>query len=820
MQRFHLLYVAPTVLLLALATWPLISGDETLYIRDVLTGHYPMKVAQAEALRHAKTWHGVMPLVDPYRAGGQPLLGNPNAVPLYPDNLLYLTASPLWALNAHFWLHLLLAPFAVAWLGRAWGLRREAAWAAGVCYAASGFFLSLFNLYNLVAGAALAPAFIAACLDAGGRRGGPPKPRTAAAAGLLWALLLLAGDPLFAGLALLSAGLAMAMHQERPAAGRNRPAGLRLTAAIGIGTLVAAPMLVEFLRILPLSFRGYWQYTIGAALAQSWDPRSLVEWLLPFCFGRPDFTFWGMKFHGGNPPLFYSLYPGLLALALVLLAGRPRQWRGPRAWSWAVAGLGLFFATGAWNPIVRWLYHLPGASVLRYPVKMWLAVALGAALLCGLGCERLLAGERRRFGRILAAMTLFYAVVSWLLLRMPAALDSVLRGLDPRRLAGPLFDSQRLDWAWHGFLSVAVLLVFGAILVFVLRRNASAGCALLLAVHVAAQCFLLQPLYDSDAAEYYAEPPSAVLDLVPQDALVVHGGNGDLFGKLAGTRSSGSPLELFPDARFFWLARVHFAQLYPFSGIQWGRRYAFNHSPEGLDTFFVISLARAVEHMHDAERLRILRAAGVDVLLLDRELDDAAREQVRLRAAFPASPPGSGRPGGSPIDLYVYEVQAGLRPAQMIGTVLRAPHMNRAVALLASPDFDPRTMVVLPSAKADEAQALERPPGEVEILAEDDETLDVRVSSEQGGVLVTRRAFLGIYRAAIDGEPAATVVANGHLLGAEVPPGEHRVRLWADRRPTTASFFLALLALAGLGFLARGKIHLKPSRRDDAPQPG
>ena len=50
MQRFHLLYVAPTVLLLALATWPLISGDETLYIRDVLTGHYPMKVAQAEAL--------------------------------------------------------------------------------------------------------------------------------------------------------------------------------------------------------------------------------------------------------------------------------------------------------------------------------------------------------------------------------------------------------------------------------------------------------------------------------------------------------------------------------------------------------------------------------------------------------------------------------------------------------------------------------------------------------------------------------------------------------------------------------------------------
>ncbi|MEE8524661.1 MAG: hypothetical protein V3T72_12075 [Thermoanaerobaculia bacterium] len=819
MQRFHLLYVAPTVLLLALATWPLISGDETLYIRDVLTGHYPMKVAQAEALRH-----GEMPLVDPYRAGGQPLLGNPNALPLYPDNLLYLVASPLWALNAHFWLHLLLAPFAAAWLGRAWGLRREAAWAVGVCYAASGFFLSLFNLYNLVAGAALAPAFIAACLDARSRHGRPSGGFAVTGAGVLWALLLLAGDPLFAGLALLSAVLAVTMHHQRSPASRSRRAGFRLAAALGLGTLVAAPMLVEFLRILPLSFRGYLQYTIEAALAQSWDPRSLVEWLLPFFFGRPDFTFWGMRFHGGNPPLFYSLYPGLLALALVLLAGRPRGWRGPHAWSWTVAGAGLFFATGAWNPIVRWLHHLPGASVLRYPVKMWLAVALGAALLCGLGCERLLAGERRRFGRILAAMTLLYAAGLWLLLRMPAALDNGLRGLDPRRLAGPLFDSQRLDWAWHGFLSVAILLLFGAIVAVVHRRNASTACALLLAVHLAAQCFLLQPLYDSDAVEHYAEPPRELLDLVPEDALVVHGGNGDLFGKLAGPQSPGSPLELFPDPRFFWLARVHFAQLYPFSGVQWGRRYAFNHSPEGLDTFFVISLAQAVEHMSDTQRVRILRAAGVDVLLLDRELDAAARELVRLRAVFPAGSgwpdPGRPDPAGSPIDLYVYEVQGAALAAQMTGTVLRAPHMNRALALLTSPDFDPRTMVVLPSTTAVEAPSLERPPGAVEILVQDDETLDVRVSSEEGGVLVTRRAFLGIYRAAIDGEPAATVVANGHLLGVEVPRGEHRVRLWADRRPTAASWFLAFLALAGLGFLGRRKLHVKQSPDGDDRHPG
>ncbi|MCP4660247.1 MAG: hypothetical protein GY856_33015, partial [bacterium] len=259
MRRFGLLYVAPTLLLLTAAMLPLVLGTRTLYVRDVLTSHYSLKASQAEALRR-----GELPLVDRYRAGGQPLVGNPNAVPLYPDNVLYLVASPLWALNAHFWLHLLIAPAACFWLARAWGLSRPAAWAAGVCYAGSGFMFSQLNLYNLVAGAALAPAFLAACLvawDASRRR------LALVAVGLLWTLLLLAGDPFFAALALLLAATA----------GLTRYRGLphapwRLAAALVLGTALAAPMLVEFLRILPLSYRGYWSYSPQATLAQSWDP--------------------------------------------------------------------------------------------------------------------------------------------------------------------------------------------------------------------------------------------------------------------------------------------------------------------------------------------------------------------------------------------------------------------------------------------------------------------------------------------------------------------------------------------------------------------
>ena len=71
-------------------------------------------------------------------------------------------------MNAHFWLHWLIAPFAGFWLGRVLGMRREAAWAVGVIYVTSGFYMATLNLYNLAAPVALAPALLAAGLAMAG----------------------------------------------------------------------------------------------------------------------------------------------------------------------------------------------------------------------------------------------------------------------------------------------------------------------------------------------------------------------------------------------------------------------------------------------------------------------------------------------------------------------------------------------------------------------------------------------------------------------------------------------------------------------------
>ena len=113
MRRFPLALALPVLVLLAWRIAPLATGRDTLFLRDVFAAHLPLEAAKAEAIRS-----GSLPLVDPGRAGGQPLLGNLNAAPLYPDNLLLAVAPLLWAYDAHFWLHWLAAPFALYALAR------------------------------------------------------------------------------------------------------------------------------------------------------------------------------------------------------------------------------------------------------------------------------------------------------------------------------------------------------------------------------------------------------------------------------------------------------------------------------------------------------------------------------------------------------------------------------------------------------------------------------------------------------------------------------------------------------------------------------
>lgn len=771
MKRFLLFFVLPVLALLALAVFPLMRGSETLFLRDVFNAHLPMKWAQAEAMRE-----GFFPLLDPYRAGGQPLAGNLNAAPFYPDNLLYLAGGTIWALNAHFWLHWLLSPFAFFWMARAWGLRREAAWAGGAIWATGGFFLSHLCFYNLIAGATLAPAFVAACL----RLATPDRPRwiLPAAAGL-WALLLLGGDPLMAVLA-LGLGLAAALTR------RERVQTVKLgTAALALGTLVALPQIVEFVRILSLSFRGFWGYTAQAATIASWDPRQALEWLIPFAYGRPDLTelgsFWGSRFFTGFPPYYFSLYPGLLALVLIAVAGRPRSAAG--LWAWGGVAVGIFFALGRFNPLASWLLSLAGGGALRYPVKFWLPVALGTALLAGIGFERLLAGEGDNRWRL--ALLSLGAVLGfgWLLLAFGAgSAEPWLRRIIPPGFSDAFVANERLRWA--GLCLFSALLVAAFALAGRLRqRRPELAAGLLLAVHTAAQLWFLQPLRPTDAVLPYRLPSPALVH-VPPESRVVSGSFSRLFG------SSNLAQGLFPRPTIHWVERRAFFELYPAAGELHRRRYELNVSPEGLDSFLTRAAQGAVKGGDDADRVKLLAAWGVDRLLLDRPLETQAG--VKTLAQLPSF----GQ------TLWVYQILAPAPELHLARRVFPAPHLQAAVRRMVEPDFQPGSDVVV----AGEGAPRTHPEGRVRLLRSGPESLTAEVDSPQGTYLVIQRAHLPLWKAAVDGQPVEIDYANLHRMGFAVPAGKHRVRLWVDRGPLAVSSVLSVIGLLGIAVLTSSRI--------------
>ena len=96
--------LAPEALVLvlwAILWWPVISGQELLYMRDLTLFAVPMKTYMLERLSS-----GELPLWTPYVSGGMPFLADPTNQVFYPPNAIFFLFSSVaqglsWFLILH-----------------------------------------------------------------------------------------------------------------------------------------------------------------------------------------------------------------------------------------------------------------------------------------------------------------------------------------------------------------------------------------------------------------------------------------------------------------------------------------------------------------------------------------------------------------------------------------------------------------------------------------------------------------------------------------------------------------------------------------------
>ncbi|HVS14224.1 MAG TPA: hypothetical protein VMV46_09885 [Thermoanaerobaculia bacterium] len=740
------------VLLWVAWSLPLALQVSTLYTRDVFTVHLPAKAFGAAELRA-----GRIPATRPDWGLGQPWRGNPNVLPLYPGNLLYLALPFFVAFNLHYALHWLLALFAMRALARGLGLAEAPALIAGLTYAGSGFLWSALSFYNLVAVAAWWPLALL-----GGVRS---DRRGLALGGVACGLALLAGDPLLAALGLAPLlVLCVGRHGARR--------GLLRAGAIGaLGLSLALPQAVATLRVVGFAERT----TIDEASAlYSLHPVRLLELLAPLPFGVPD-QLGPERFLTGrlgpDVPFVLSLHAGIVGLALALVVLR-RQ----RALA-ALAGGGLLLA--AMGPALGAALGEATGGLFRYPEKLLFWTALALPLLAAHGLAAL--ESRQRALRItllflaagcalLAIATVLFgrATIAWLAPDLGAA---ELEALAPVRLRGAA-----LGLAVSAALATAALPAVRA-------RSALALCALQLVA-----VLRLLPTAPTDEVDPYLQAP-------PFAAVLAAAGPAPTAppGVLSATYDSPfaepAPVYAVPSASRRTFRRIGHLDLdYPTAPLH-GWAAPLGDAQEGLGSPLLALLRRALPRMDWPERTAWLSALGV--------------EAVTLVARAP--PPGLALTAGDdrfgvPTGLYRVTATDGRAgpPAEAwwpeeVRFEPSAGATLEAVAGLA----DPAATVIAP-------RDLDHRPARVLRVESTPDRVTVEVEGG-GGLLAIRRAYLPLWRArlAASGEPLPTLPVDLLLLGVEVPPGRHRVELEISSRPERLAAWGTLVSLLACVWLAR-----------------
>jgi hypothetical protein len=436
--------------LLALAVasfFPQVVWDGgVFFVQDMMVQNVPFRHFLHEALAD---WR--LPLWEPRINAGFPLYAEGQVGALYPPNwvgaaLLSPSQAVTWSVLLHLWLA---AAGSFLYLHRGLGTGRGAALTAGLSYGLSGYLVVRAMSPNFVAAAAGIP-YLFLLIETGLRR---RQPAVIGAAGFVFALQLLAGHPQVAAYAAVAA---FAYGTVRTAQlGQVRVAVMGAGIAVP-GATIAAIQLLPTMELAGLSLRaggiGYDQF-----VNMSLPPERLLTLLLPELFGNSAHgSYWGDL--GGTGGFFIQLCPyvGVLTLLLAVVGAIDHN-STARGYFVMLATLGLALSLGRFTGFFELLHEVPLLRQFRIPTRFLIWWAFAAAVLSGLGVDRLVRDLRPLRAPWRAASVLLALIAIGVPLAMALDTERTARGLLAAQQI--LLDRWRMDLYTDVWRAMLVLLV-------------------------------------------------------------------------------------------------------------------------------------------------------------------------------------------------------------------------------------------------------------------------------------------------------------------------------------------------------------------------
>jgi hypothetical protein len=738
---------APLVLLagvLALNIGALTGTERLTAYHDNVRGAYPLRVEAARQWRA-----GRIPLWNPYKRAGAPLLADIVAGVLYPGNIPFLfnpDADHYRPLEQGAVLHALLAAAFMYMFLRTLDLHVVAAMLGALVFSANGFMVWITSLWiQLQAVVTWTPLILTAVHHAALRR--DTFWRWTAVGGLAVMFQMLAGYPELGVYAALVVG-AYALSLVRTAADRWWRALVAVAAIYVVGFGLAAMQLLPTFDLAAVSRRA------ARVSLKEFQMFSASPWVI-LGFAVP-----GIAIDMLHPfPTTGTCYLGLLAAALALEGIRARTRAGTTFG--VVLVVAFFVAIGAFSPLSRLVYAIPGLHAFRYPFKHLFEVTLCLSVLAALGADSFV---RRRPGSgvvvVLASIAGFGICLYYLApfvahgFRVPDAHDPTWR---------------------------IVIAAFGVLpflgLAFTGRRTVAVGWAVV-AVWTSFAGNRGDVLRHATWEEFDRDQPDSALierlrsnrgGIAPRYVLVL------------------APNEAFSEYRNSFLAAdagtaYHVPVIHGCCPFLWS---ALAEQLVMTDDGLFFTTVRQLLSPRD-QRLNVLACRYVGI-----PPKDTLRPDVRALRL--------GNVGG----VQLLEREQYLPPLRFVdraacGTpneiqqLLRGNEVDPQELALVDCDGLPAPPSTLAPRSAAHADVVEDAPGTLR--------LRTRVDGDAPSLLVVSQADLPGWRAHVDGTPAVLYRAYGLVQGVVVPPGEHALVL--EYAPASFRRGVLLSSLTALALVA------------------